>query len=338
MRILTTLGWNQFDYNEVTPEFDVGGVRVDYTLRTDGANRVFLEAKRAGELLDHHQEQLLRYAFSQGVELAILTNGLTWWLYLPMRQESWEQRRFCTIDTQREDVETATKHFIQFLSRPRVHDGSSVRDATELMDTLKRDAEIQKALPKAWESLIAKQDGLLIDLIEEEMQGLLGFRPGPESIHQFLAELAENLSSETRCHQATVQTDYSVSRRKHQATTGVTPFVSARSTGQRGRRGLTGFTFDGEYHAVNQWKGLLQTLAEVLYQRHPNEYDRVEDLRGSKRVYFSLSYEDLDEPREVRGSDYFIETKWGWKATVDQSHKLIGLFGYDDKDLEIDFI
>ena len=338
MRILAVLGWNQFDYNEVIPEFDVGGTRVDYALRTDATNRVFIEAKRAGESLDHHQEQLLGYSFRHGVELAVLTNGLTWWFYLPLRgQETWEQRRFCTIDIQREDVELTAKLFVQFLSRPRVHDGSTVRDATDLMDTLRREAEIREALPKAWKSLTAEKDELLIDLIEAEMQSLLGFNPGPEPIRRFLGDLAENMSSDTRRQPTTAQTDSSVSHRIHQATTRVTPFVSGRSARQGGRNGLTGFTFDGESYAVNQWKGLLQTLAEILYRRHPTEFKRVETLRGSKRMYFSFNYEDLDEPREVRGSDYFMETKWGWKDTVKQCNKLLRLFGYDEQILEIDF-
>jgi len=47
-------------------------------------NKIFLEVKRAGEDLNNekHEDQLLEYSFRQGVELAVLTNGMTWWLYL----------------------------------------------------------------------------------------------------------------------------------------------------------------------------------------------------------------------------------------------------------------
>ena len=94
LRLLSTLGWNQFRIDEVTPEHAVGGLRVDYALRLSNNKKVFIEVKRGGERLEVHQEQLLSYSFQEGVSLAILTNGTTWWFCLPLREGSWEQRRF----------------------------------------------------------------------------------------------------------------------------------------------------------------------------------------------------------------------------------------------------
>ena len=59
---------------------------------------MFIEVKRARVNLEDHQQQLLEYCFQEGVRLAVLTNGRTWWLYLPLQAGSWEQRRFLTID------------------------------------------------------------------------------------------------------------------------------------------------------------------------------------------------------------------------------------------------
>ena len=338
MRILTTLGWNQFDANEVIPEYDVGGTRVDYALSTDGTNKVLLEAKRAGESLEHHQEQLLGYAFRHGVELAVLTNGLTWWMYLPMRgQESWEQRRFCIIDVQDNDVQASADRFVEFLSRSRVHDGSAVQDATSRLDTLRRESEILDALPKAWSSLIAEKDDLLVELIDEKVEELLGFRPGTEPIHRFLGDLVATMSSETRHRPPAAPATPSSHHRGHRSTPRSTTSAELVRALQGGRRGLSGFTFDGESFSVHQWKSLVQTLAEVLYRRHPTEFGKVETLRGTKRTYFSSNYADLDEPREVKGTHYFVETKWGWKQSIDLCHRLLHLFGYDEQDLKIDF-
>ena len=74
-----------FDVSEVVPEHTVGNRRVDYALRPGSPNAVFIEVKRRGENLDRHQQQLLEYCFQEGVKLAALTNGLTWWLYLPLQ-------------------------------------------------------------------------------------------------------------------------------------------------------------------------------------------------------------------------------------------------------------
>ena len=63
LRVLSLLGWDTFNIDEITPEYSVGGKRVDYSLRISNMNRVFIEVKRIGEDLEVHQEQLLNYAF-----------------------------------------------------------------------------------------------------------------------------------------------------------------------------------------------------------------------------------------------------------------------------------
>ena len=98
LRLLSIAGWDTFDVSQVVPEYTVGTRRVDYALRPGTPNAVFIEVKRTGENLERHQQQLLEYCFQEGVNLAVLTNGRTWWLYLPLQAGSWEQRRFLTID------------------------------------------------------------------------------------------------------------------------------------------------------------------------------------------------------------------------------------------------
>ena len=68
--VIGALGWDTFDPSEVVREYSVRGGRVDYCLRRHERNLVMIEVKRAGTDLGEHQEQLLRYAFDEGVELA----------------------------------------------------------------------------------------------------------------------------------------------------------------------------------------------------------------------------------------------------------------------------
>src|SRR5260370_34070229 len=91
--ILGRLGWDRDNVREVVPEYQIGSGRVDYCLRLGEKNAMFLEVKRTNEELEKHHEQLLGYAFRDGVRLAVLTNALLWWLYLPLLQGSWEQRK-----------------------------------------------------------------------------------------------------------------------------------------------------------------------------------------------------------------------------------------------------
>ena len=76
-KLLSLLGWNMYNIDEVMPEYSVGEKRVDYSLRIGNVNKVFIEVKRTGADLENHQKQLLSYSFQQGVRLAILTNGVT---------------------------------------------------------------------------------------------------------------------------------------------------------------------------------------------------------------------------------------------------------------------
>ena len=94
--LVQLLGWDPSDPDEVTPEYTVKTMRVDYSLRIGGSDAVFLEVKKPDENLERHEEQLLLYSFHQGVALAALTNGITWWFYLPKQTGDWQERKFYT--------------------------------------------------------------------------------------------------------------------------------------------------------------------------------------------------------------------------------------------------
>lgn len=46
MRILSCLGWDPFNIDEIYPEYSVSNRRVDCALRHNGKNRVFIEVKK----------------------------------------------------------------------------------------------------------------------------------------------------------------------------------------------------------------------------------------------------------------------------------------------------
>ena len=132
LRLLSLCGWNQFDLSEVSPEYTVGNRRVDYALMPGSPNAVFIEVKRPSENLEGHQQQLLGYCFPEGVKLAALTNGRTWWLYLPLQPGSWEQRRFLTIDLESQEPDIVERRFMEYLSKGMVTSGQAVSDAEDV--------------------------------------------------------------------------------------------------------------------------------------------------------------------------------------------------------------
>ena len=74
--LLRVLWWDVSDPAMVTPEFSANGARVDYALmRPDGNVAAILEAKRLGESLVPHQNQMLTYMIRSGIQYGGLTDG-----------------------------------------------------------------------------------------------------------------------------------------------------------------------------------------------------------------------------------------------------------------------
>ena len=184
--ILQMLGWNIFNTNEVKPEFSVEDGRVDYSLRLNDSNEVFVEVKSTSESLEKHEEQLLDYAFREGVELATLTNGITWSLYLPTKKGDWKTRKFYTIDIIQQESKDAASKFIDLLSKENVQSGKALQNAESIYRGRVKKVKIEDTLPQAWNKIIGEPDAFLIDLVAETTEKLCGFKPEVDDVKQFL--------------------------------------------------------------------------------------------------------------------------------------------------------
>ncbi len=188
LRLLSELGWHIFDTEEVRPEYSVSNKRVDYALRINNVNKVFLEVKKVTEDIERHQNQLLDYSFQEGVKLAVLTNGVSWWFYLPLNEGNWEKRKYFAIDIAQQDPEDTAKRFIDFLSRDNVATEGAIKLAETLLKGRVREIEIQKNLPKAWNKIVSEPDELLVELINETLEKICGHKAESEQIVRFINE------------------------------------------------------------------------------------------------------------------------------------------------------
>lgn len=184
--LLHQLGWNTYNIDEVTPEFSVENRKVDYSLRLNNANEVFLEVKKTGEDLERFQEQLLDYSFRQGVELAVLTNGKTWWFYLPTKKGDWKTRKFYTIDIIQQDSQDVVQKFIDLLSRNSVQTGKALQHAESIYKGKQKKKRIEETIPEAWNKIVTEPDSLLVDLLSETTEKLCGFKPENDEVSRFL--------------------------------------------------------------------------------------------------------------------------------------------------------
>ena len=186
LRLLSLCGWDPFDPAQVVPEYTVGNRRVDFALRPGSGNAVFIEVKRPSENLENHEQQLLEYCFQEGVKLAALTNGRTWWLYLPLQSGSWEQRRFLTIDLESQEPDIVEQRFMEYLSEEKVSSGRAVSDAEDWVESQQRAEVASKAVIEAWNQIVEGPDEILVELISETAEQICGFKPEAELVEEFL--------------------------------------------------------------------------------------------------------------------------------------------------------
>lgn len=127
--ILRQLGWNTSNPDEVRPGYSVKHRRVDYALLINNTAKVFIEVIKGGKALQRRQKQLLRDVFHHGVEITVLTNLKTWWIYLPIRTESGDRRKVVTVKLDRHDNTEAAETMVDLLSKENVWSGRAIQNA-----------------------------------------------------------------------------------------------------------------------------------------------------------------------------------------------------------------
>lgn len=190
--ICECLKWETSDPDEVRLEYSTSsGGRVDYAFFNDKKTVILLEAKRPGESLDNskYNTQLLGYAFEVGAPLAVLTNGIEWWLYLPREDGHWEERKFYTIDILAQEIDSICDRLIEFLGKDHVISGSAVDNAKKMRKSREGKQKIQTTLPEVWEEIINEPNELLVDLLIEETERKCGFKPNEQQAKSFINKI-----------------------------------------------------------------------------------------------------------------------------------------------------
>jgi predicted type IV restriction endonuclease len=306
LQILAFLEWNIFS-DEVVPEYSVEGKRVDYSLRLTNRNLVFIEIKKPKEELQQHERQLLDYAFRLGVEIAILTNGITWWFYLPTKPGDWNSRKFYTIDLSEQEIKSCAERLIEFLSKEKVRTGEAVKAAEKVHKSRVRKNTIDQTLPESWNKLISEPDSLLIDLLVESTEKLCGYRPEAIDVQTFLKDKQEQLILDTI---EDVIAHERISGRKApiEGTSLVEiPTVSSLSANGSGRKsGLIKVLFNGQ--VFETWS--ISQLYSLVLTKAVDSGD-ISKLSvpwglGSKRYFLFKG----QKPKHANGRDFFTPVSY----------------------------
>jgi len=323
LRILSHLNWNPFNIDEVYPEFSVKNKRVDFALRHNGHNKVFIEVKKIGEELEQHQEQLLNYSFQEGVKLAILTNGISWWFYLPLHEGSWEQRKFYTIEIYDQQCNDIVQKFEDFLLKENVISDRAIKNAKSIYKSKQKQYLIKQTLPKAWHKLITEPDEILVELLAETTEKLCGYKPDSETVEQFLTKIEKEpfVSKKIKSEVPKPTINQEISSLKENYT----------------GKTIIAFSFKGKKYHVSSWKEMLIKICNLMLFAHRDRFDKVLSLVGRKRPYFTKDPNKLRASQKINDTDIYVEINLSANSIVKLSKNILLLFGYKEDDISIEF-
>ncbi len=191
---------------------------------------------------------------------------------------------------------------------------------------------INKSLPQAWNTLISSEDEPFMDLFNDMLEKISGFRAEPEEIAEFFAK---NRTKLLVLKEESLQTTRRTKKSEH------TIQPKEEKTSNYVRTGFTGkninaFIFNNKKYKVNSWQQLLSDICEEMGNLHKNDFNKVLSLRGIKRPYFTKTPNDLRVPKKIKGTDIFVETHWSANGIVKLCKDVLSLFGYKD-DLKIEY-
>ena len=345
--ILADLGWdvhNSEGTGEVLWEHQVGpgtGTgntgRVDIALvKTGSGGRLvcLIEAKSPGQDLAKHVDQLMRYAFHEGVDICVLTDGFTWWLYLPREAGLAESRRFAELKLRDSAPQQVADDFETFLGKTSLVSGEAEKRAKKVLQARLEVDRIKTEMPRIWQRMLSAPDRELVELLAQRVYDEVGLRPSPEHVAAVLQD------------KSVLRTSQGPGRKKSGPASGTTQVGgsgSSRKAAQqlsnrpKGAKRPAAVVLWGRTTGLKTWVDVLLVVAEAVYERHPHDFlERTEAMAGRKRPFTSVGQSELSEsPREIASTGIFVEANFSAVDMEKKCRRLLELFGYPASDLEI---
>ncbi len=310
--ILQRLGWS-LTRQEVVFEYVVDGGRIDIALSEPDRIVAFIEAKAPSVDLDRHVEQVVKYAFAEGVDICVLTNGMEWRLYLPMQRGArFEERRFATLLTRQDPLEQLRSDLEAFLSKTNLVDGTARQLAEERWTRSRRDAVLKKAISEAWRRMLTEPDEDLLDLVSQRVHKQTGLQPTREEIKNTIGPF----------------------RMPHDPQPPTPPpnppVPTPRPADPDFKRKPSGIRLWGKYKAASSWIRVLVLVLDGLHDRHgPDAFERVLSRLVTRRRG------TLSRPLQVTNTGFWINRSIPIPEIHRRSYASLKEFGHPPADLEI---
>lgn len=187
--VLAKLGWEIRDPAEFVPEYTTASGQVDYALCIKGSPQIFVEVKQA-RTFQKGVDQLLNYAFTEGIEMAVLTDGRRWSIYLSLEPVPFQERRVELLDIADRRESEAAAVLLRYLERGAVQSGANVKAAREDLRSATRRTKAAANIPSAWASLLEEPDGLIAQCLAERVEENTGVAPAEQDVRGYLDRVA----------------------------------------------------------------------------------------------------------------------------------------------------
>ena len=192
--VLELLGWNVSDPVEVCPQYSTENKYVDYALLINNKPKVFIEVKKIDSDLNLHQRQLIEYGQWRGVPQGVLTNGIEWWFYLPLKEIEWRERLVCKLNISHDDPSFFIKRIDSLLNKENVRTSNARKHAEEIHELRQNSSFVKEYLPIVWNQLIKEIDPELIQLLIKKVEIIYRIMADESDIREFLLQNINKLT------------------------------------------------------------------------------------------------------------------------------------------------
>ena len=316
--LLMSLGWDTFDLSEVYPQWRItseANDKVDYALRLNEKNRLFIEAKQwSNKLNAKNEEQLRDYCNAAGKDkprLAALTNGRQWRLYLsPLSAKSKDEtpnlRRFLEFDITTVASDELEGYFNTLLARESVQPGGgAIAEALRLRDIYVKNRTVMNELRNTWNKLVNSQKE------QSEMLWLFAqhhkIEADDEQIRRFLG------SNDSLFNPVSI--------------------TSAKQPGQKPTCFRISIEGKEETVPVTKWADLNLELCNFMYERHPDTFST--KVLPISTYWFSNTSDNVDGHSPVGDSGISVRTHGASAAIKQNCKKIVATLGYSESAFSI---
>ena len=247
--LLSALGWRISDPEEVYLERHTGSGLVDIALFIQGKAAVFIETKpaRNKHLENDDKKQLLDYCEEVGVQMGVLTNGYSWYLYA--NAASTRTDHAVPINLAEGESQKIADDLVCYLSKDRV-DGN----ASEALEAKK----IEEVLVKKWDGLLQDGNRNLVSALRSEMKNA-GIRLSFPRVKNFVQQCSSAPTNDG-------------TGRKEKASARMLLETKERNLAKTSRKTVKKPTSVKMFERTvefNGWADMLRTFLDEVYRRDP---------------------------------------------------------------------